>query len=186
MEEEAEEPFRDFATMRDLALTPRRGSGRAATVDALRWSRLSSRERPSLENDHFKTSLLAVSSKLLGNPCSYKASPCSPCCNSTSATKCSTSRCKCFSSLQNWPVLKQESASPQQERRDGRLFNMRSGRRKSRPIRLWSRGETLFLVKIGCFLARRGPFLAQKSDFFTLHPYNPPFLVSDGPDSMGS
>jgi len=48
VEEEAEEPFRDFATMRDLALTPRRGSGRAATVDALRWSRLSSRERPSL------------------------------------------------------------------------------------------------------------------------------------------
>ena len=37
---------------------------------------------------------------------------------------------------------------------------------------------------------RQGPFLGQKmapkSDFFTLHLYNPPFLVSDGPDSMGS
>ena len=28
--------------------------------------------------------------------------------------------------------------------------------------------------------------MARKSDFFTLHLYNPPFLVSDGPDSMGS
>merc|ERR1719341_1132769 len=74
------------------------------------------------------------------DPCSDKASPCSSRSNSTSAPKRSTSRCKCFSSLQNWlPVLKQESASPQQERRDGRLFNFRSGRReccsgrKSRP-----------------------------------------------------
>ena len=35
----------------------------------------------------------------------------------------------------------------------------------------------------------QGPFLGQKwpkNLFFTLHPYNTPFLVSDGPDSMGS
>ena len=31
-----------------------------------------------------------------------------------------------------------------------------------------------------------GPKLARKSDFFTLHPYNLPFLGSDGRDSMGS
>ena len=30
---------------------------------------------------------------------------------------------------------------------------------------------------------RQGPFLAH---FFTLRPYNPHFLGSDGPDSMGS
>ena len=31
-----------------------------------------------------------------------------------------------------------------------------------------------------------GQKMARKSDFFTLPPYNPPFLVSDGLDSMGS
>ena len=38
--------------------------------------------------------------------------------------------------------------------------------------------------------ARQGPFLAQnlpqKLSFFTLHPYSPPFLGSDGPDSIAS
>ena len=37
---------------------------------------------------------------------------------------------------------------------------------------------------------RQGPFLGQKWPenliFFTLHPHNTPFLVSDGSDSMGS
>ena len=33
---------------------------------------------------------------------------------------------------------------------------------------------------------RRGPFLAQKCAFFYATPIYPPFLGSDGPDSMGS
>ena len=53
-------------------------------------------------------------------------------------------------------------------------------------LRIWGCYDP---IESGPSETKKGGFYGccvRKLDFFTLHPYNPPFWVSDGPDSMGS
>ena len=50
------------------------------------------------------------------------------------------------------------------------------------PIMTGHKNNNLLVGRQGLFLAQKG---VKNQIFLTLHPYNPPFLRSDGPDSMG-